>query len=66
MEEVVAAWEKFVRYTETAEQHEFVMLAVYQSKMEPLYKDLLNNWDDRHAELFMKGMGFIFRNLGIE
>ena len=63
---VKEAWSKFVKYTETAEQHEFVMLAMFQFKMEPLYKDLIENWDDHHAELFMKGMNIMLETLGIK
>ena len=66
VENVKDAWSKFVKYTETAEQHEFVMLAAFQFKMEPLYKDLIENWDDHHAELFMKGMTIMFEKLGIK
>lgn len=65
IDDVKNAWAKFISYTMTAEQHEFITLAIYQSKFGPLYEDLIENWDDHHAELFMKGMNFIFRNLGI-
>lgn len=64
--DVDGAWQKFMRYTETAEQHEFPLLAIIQLKIEPLYKDLLENWDDHHAEVFMKGMKLmVFDRLGI-
>lgn len=63
--DVENAWKKFKNYTTTAEQHEFVLLAAFQFKMEPLYEDLLENWDDHHAEIFMKGMSLMFKRLGI-
>lgn len=66
VDNVKAAWDKFVKYTETAEQHEFAMLAMFQFKMEPLYNDLMKNWDDHHAELFMRGMTMILDRLGIK
>ena len=65
IDDVKNAWAKFINYTMTAEQHEFITLAMYQYKLGPLYEDLLVNWDEQHAELFMKGVNFAFRNLGV-
>lgn len=64
-EDVDNAWLKFMKYTETLEQHDFVRFAALHLKMEPLYVDLTKNWDDHHAVIFMKGMNLIFGHLGI-
>lgn len=66
IEQVDEAWGNFLKYTETAEQHEFVGLAMVQTKFEPLYKDLHANWDEHHAEVFMAWMRKIGEKLGFK
>ena len=65
-EDIKNVWQKFVTYTETAEQHEFPLLAALQFKLEPFYNDLLENWDDHHADIFVEKMNEIFGILGID
>lgn len=60
------AWANFEKCTETAEQHEFVRLAMIQFKMEPLLNDLRKNWHVGHAHTFMKAMKIISQKLGFK
>ena len=66
LDQVKTAWDNFIKYTETAEQHEFVKLAMFQMRVEPLYNDLCENWDDHHADIFMKGMQFASNLFGFK
>ena len=64
--DVENAWKKFMKYTETAEQHEFPLLAMFQFKLEPFYKDLMENWDDHHADIFINAINKVLVKLGIK
>lgn len=66
IEQVEEAWANFKKFTETAEQHDFPMLAMIQFKFEPLYDDLHKNWDEHHAEIFMKWMAEFGKRLGFK
>ena len=66
LEHVENAWGSFKKYTETAEQHEFVGLALVQMKFEPLYNDLHENWDEHHAGVFLKWMRKIGEHYGFK
>ena len=66
IEHVDEAWNNFKKYTETAEQHEFVKLAMVQFKFEPYYIDLHENWDEHHAALFMKAMAEFGKHFGFK
>lgn len=63
-DKVEAAWKRFDKIKEEAEQHMFPKILMVDSRMEPLYEDLQKNWDDRHAEIFLKGMDASFQFLG--
>ena len=65
IDDIKNAWSKFLNYAETADQFEFPALAYIQCRIEPLYSDLIKNWNDRHAELFMDFMSKIFKDFGI-
>lgn len=43
----------------------FVKLAFWDLKLTPLYNDLCVNWDDHHAEIFLKGMDVMFKSFGL-
>lgn len=66
IEHVEEAWGNFKKYTETAEQHEFSTLAAIQCIGEPLYEDLHENWDEGHAEVFLKWMQKVGKSCGFE
>lgn len=66
IDEVKAAWAKFLAYTDHAEQNEFPLLIMFHLKMETYYEDLLENWDEHHAEMWMHGMNMMFEKLGIK
>lgn len=64
---VETIWEKYNEYKETAEQHEFVQLFLFDSKLVPAYEDLKNNWNIDHANTFIRGMlNTVFPTLGID
>ncbi len=59
-------WEVLNKYKETAEQHEFPKLMTVDIMFGPAYNDLQKNWDEKHAELFIKGMKMVFEKFNIE
>lgn len=60
-------WKLFDDYKETAEQYEFITLIMIDAKLTPLYKDLHENWNEQHAELFANIMREkVFPMLGIK
>lgn len=63
-----AAYEKWQNYKDHAEQHEFIkiMLVETKFKLDWAYKDLCENWDEKHADLFMRAMNIIFESFGIK
>lgn len=63
---VEEAWGNFLKFTETAEQHDFPGLAAVQFKFEPLYKDLHERWDEHHAVIFIKWMQKIGEHFGFK
>lgn len=66
-EQVNEIWEKYNSFKETAEQHDFVKLLMFDSKLIPAYNDLQNNWDDDHAKKFINGMkNVVFKQFGIK
>ena len=58
------AWQAFDKYKETAEQHEFVTIMLWDAKIVPLYEDLKKNWDSKHGQIFMKGMRLVGEQFG--
>lgn len=65
-EKIAIMWEKYNNYKQTAEQHQFPTIFMYDMILEPRYKDLQENWSDEHAEIFIKGLNIAFNKLGIE
>ena len=63
IEDVDKSWEKFEKIKETAEQHAFPLIFIWDMKMTPLYNDLHINWDEHHAEVFLRGMHKMFEAL---
>lgn len=65
IEQIQEAWKRFDDLKNTAEQYMFAKLAFWDFKLTPLYKDLCENWDDHHAEVFLKGMDVMFQSFGL-
>lgn len=63
---VEEAWGNFLKFTETAEQHDFPGLALVQFKFGPLYNDLHKDWDEHHALIFLKWMQVMGKHFGFK
>ena len=50
-----AMWNKFEEIKRNAEQHQFAAILILDLQFAPLYTDLMKNWDEHHADLFIKG-----------
>ena len=66
MEKVEYLMEKYNKYKENAEQHEFVNLFMLDMKIEPAYHDLKRNYTEEHAEIFIKVMTKVLEKLGVD
>lgn len=55
------------QYKETAEQHQFVQLLLYDTKLIPAHRDLNTNWNPEHGAVFVRAMkNIVFPRLGIQ
>ena len=59
-------WKKFDEYKQRAEQHEFIRLFMLDSKLVPAYKDLQSNYNDEHAEMFIRCLSNVLKSLGVD
>lgn len=60
-------WKKYNDFKETAEQHDFVKLVMFDSKLIPAYNDLQKNWNEDHAQKFINGMkNIVFKQFEIK
>ena len=66
MKKVEYLWKKYNEYKETAEQHEFVRLLMFDMKLVPAYNDLHENYTKEHAEIFIKIMNKVLKSFGIK
>jgi hypothetical protein len=64
-EKVEALWSKFEQYKETAEQHEFLFLLMLDKRLTLAYNDLKNNWNEEHADIFIRTMENVIKTFGI-
>ena len=64
-EEVKNLYNKFEHYAENAEQHEFVTLFVMYKKITAAYNDLTNNWDEDHADIFIRTVNKVLYHFGV-
>ena len=65
--QVEEVWKKYNDFKETAEQHDFAKLIMFDSKLIPAYNDLQKNWNEDHAQKFINGMkNVVFKQFGIE
>lgn len=55
-EHIQELWAKFDKIKDEAEQYMFPELMFWDLKLTPLYKDLMENWDDDHARIFSDAM----------
>lgn len=65
-QEIQNLYNKFKAYTERAEQHEFVTLFLYDILFSSAYEDLQKNWNEEHANIFIKHISNVLTKLGIE
>ena len=65
-QQVEDAWKKYTAYKETAEQHMFHQLIIFDRMLEPAYRDLQEKWSDTRAQIFLNGMNIVFKKLGIK
>lgn len=64
--QVEEVWKKYNDFKETAEQHDFAKLVMFDSKLIPAYNDLQKNWNEDHAQKFINGMkNVVFKQFGI-
>lgn len=63
-EQVKNLYNRFINYTKTAEQHEFTALILMEARISAGYKDLMKNWNENHADIYIRSVGNIFKRLG--
>lgn len=66
IQDIEKIWTEFVKRADHAEQYQFPMIAYYHMRMEAMVKDLMINWDDHHAEIFVKYIDMVYKRLGWE
>lgn len=58
--------EKYEKFKETAEQHMFPLLLMFDLKLKPAHKDLNTNWNEEHGAIFVRSMkNIVFPKLGV-
>lgn len=65
-EQIENLWKKWTDFKETAEQHMFVSILMVDTKLTGAYNDLMNNWDENHADIFIKAMNNILNKYGVK
>ena len=63
-EQVKNLYNRFINYTKTAEQHEFTTLILMEARISAGYKDLMKNWNENHADIYIRSVGNILKRLG--
>lgn len=66
IEKIDEAWANFDKFKETAEQHDFPTILMLDLRLKPYYDDLHKNWNEHHAEMFMRAMQKIGKHLGFK
>ena len=64
VEDIKLAWTEFMDLADRAEQYQFAHILFWHVKLKPFFEDLLVNWDEHHAEIFMKGLYTAYKALG--
>jgi hypothetical protein len=62
-EQVEESMNKWNHFKESAEQHSFIGIMMWDKKLEAAYSDLNTNWDEHHADLFIKMIDKLMRTL---
>lgn len=65
LEDVTRYMEAYRAYQDRAEQHEFAFLFMLDMKIVPAYNDLVRNWDENHARIFINIMVKVLNRLGV-
>lgn len=66
-QQVEEAWKKYCEFKETAEQHMFPQILMFDRMLEPAYRDLQKNWNEQHAQSFLNGLkNVVFKKFGIK
>ena len=52
-EDVIKLWKQYESTKNEAEQYMFTTFLMIDLRYEPLYNDLMNNWDEYHAQMFV-------------
>lgn len=55
-QQVEELYQKWQSYKERAEQHEFPIILMRNVIIERGYKDLQVNWNEEHAQAFIRGV----------
>lgn len=56
-------YKEFQTAKESAEQHSFPIIAIFDDIVESQYNDLKNNYTKEHEELFIKNINFLLKNI---
>ena len=64
IEKIEQIWADFKQKADRAEQYQFPRIMYWQLKLEPLYKDLKENWNEDHANIFMRLLRFAYKDIG--
>ena len=65
-EQVENLYNQFMDYTKTAEQHQFPYLFQCEMMINAGYEDLQRNWNDSHADTFIRSVAKLLVKLGNE
>lgn len=66
-DECKKVYKKYCQYKETAEQSVYPLLAIYDYWIEPLWKDLQENFTEEHGSIWLNVFtNIIFPKLGIK
>ena len=64
IEDIDKAWTEFHERADRAEQYQFVHIALLHAKLKPFFDDLHENWNNHHANVFMRGIDAAYHALG--
>lgn len=65
LQEIEKMWQRYSQYKETAEQHEFVDLLIFDNYLIAQYEDIQRNYAEDRAKILIKNLKFVFNKLGI-
>ena len=56
-------YKEFQTAKERAEQHSFILIAMFDGIVEKQYNDLKSNYTKEHEEIFCKNIDFLLKNM---